>query len=58
VKKIHHDEGQNVLSIEKCNKILNKKSERKYSNEEVKIVRTFLTAIAKIQVEQLLKNKG
>ena len=44
-----------MLSIEKCNKVLNKKEE-KYSNEQVKAIRDYLYKIARVIDELKSKN--
>ena len=44
-----------MLSIEKCNKVLNKK-EKKYNNEQVKAIRDYLYKIARVIDELKSKN--
>ena len=47
-----------MLSLEKCKKILNN-GKKKYTDEEVKQIREYLTMLAEIQIEnekQELKN--
>ena len=39
-----------MLSIEECNKVLNEK-EKKYSNEQVKVIREYLYLMAKVMDE-------
>jgi len=39
-----------VISLEKCNEVLNK-SEQKYTQEEIKVIRETLTQIAEIVYE-------
>ena len=39
-----------MISIEKCSKVLNQK-EKKYSNEEVKVIREYLYQMAKVMDE-------
>lgn len=44
-----------MLSIEKCNKVLNK-NKRKYSNEQVKAIRDYLYQMAIVIDELKSKN--
>ena len=44
-----------MLSIEKCNKVLNKK-EKKYSNEQVKVIRDYLYQLTIVIDELKSKN--
>lgn len=46
-----------MLSIERCNEVLNKK-EKKYSKEEVKAIRDYLYQIAEIIHQTNTKNDG
>jgi hypothetical protein len=47
-----------MLSLEKCVEILNSSSTKKYTVDEAKLIRDFLTRIAKKQVKQNLQKKS
>jgi len=46
-----------MLSISKCKRIINKKGQRKYSDEEIKVIRNFLYQIAEIDVSEYYKER-
>ena len=46
-----------MLSIEACNKILNKNEERKYTTAEVKEIREYLYQIARLEINNNLNEE-
>ena len=44
-----------MVTLEKCKTILNDKGGRKYSDEEIKLIREFLYIVAEIEEDNNLK---